>query len=165
MKTNLFLLFALTATLFAQDSDWKEYSYTDDGFSVSAPARAVAKRDSEQAKDGTEIHNYYYNLTAESGFMATVTDFHRQNLNGPAVLQRIKTNTINASKGKLISQKAVTLGNARGVQFEFSSKEYHARVRYFFSNGKLFGVMCLVPPKQPLLPDTNRFLNSLRLQQ
>jgi len=165
-KKIFFAVLILTlGTAFAQEGDWKDYSYSDDGFSLSVPAQAVAKRDTSQAKDGTEIHNYYYTVTADAGYMATVTDFHRKDLNPTTVLQRIKSSTVNTAKGRLISQKPVTLGKAHGVQFEFASREYHGRVRYYFLDGKLFGVMCLVPPGQPLLPGTNRFLGSLHLLQ
>lgn len=149
-------------------ASWKEYSYADDGFAVSAPSPPVVKRQKADTRAGAvEIHNYYFNQSPDAGFMASVTDLGLRNggIDPKTALRNAELQTVQVVEGKILKEQPVSIGNSPGIQFEFVSKAYHSRVRYFFVKGKLLGVMSIVPPGQPLLPGTNRFLNSLRLLQ
>src|SRR5438552_615518 len=126
---------------------WHEYSYADDGFAVSAPSRPVVKKQTAGAQAGNvETHNYYFNQSPDAGFMATVTDLGRQDIDPKTALRNAELKTVQVVEGKIVKEQPVAVGNTPGIQFEFVSKAYHSRVRYFFVKGKLVGVMSIVPP-------------------
>ncbi len=126
---------------------WQKYSYADDGFAVSAPSRPVIKKQAAGVKTGSvEIHNYYFNQSPDAGFMATVTDLGRQDIDPKTALHNAEMETVQVVKGKIVKEQPVSIANNPGIQFEFVSNSYHSKVRYFLAKGKLIGVMSIVPP-------------------
>jgi hypothetical protein len=103
--------------------DWKTYPYPADGFSALFPAKPQFEKQNVPTDAGTAEYHAY---TAEDGptsMIAGVTEF------GPTlagkdpdtILQGAKNGAVTNSKGRLISEKPITLGANHGIAFELES--------------------------------------------
>jgi hypothetical protein len=145
-------------------ADWKPYPVPSDGFSASFPSRPSSDKQNVPAGAGTvEYHSY----TAEDNsttLIAGVTDF------GPAlagkdpdaILQGAKNGAVTNSKGKLVSEKPITLGANHGIAFEIDSDSARVTARVYLVGTSIYE-MIVASPLNSNYADTARFLDSLKL--
>lgn len=164
----LFIAASLLVTpLFAQSpqSGWKEYSYANDGFAVSAPAEpAFAKQDKPTAAGNVETHNYTIELGNNSGVMISSAQFQGQTTeSSKMLLQRARDGALNAVNGKLVSEQEITLQGFPGLEFQFANDAFHARVRMYLLKTRLVTSMAIAPKGSDLPANADKVLSSLKL--
>jgi len=156
-----------TSPLFAQtpQSGWKEYSYANEGFAVSAPGEpAFIKQDKPTPAGNVEIHNYTIELGNNSGVMISSAQFQgQQSESSKAILQRARDGAISAVNGKLISEQEITLQGFPGLEFQVVNDAFHARVRMYLVKSRLVTVMAIAPKDSQLPANADKVLNSLKL--
>src|SRR5215469_16021186 len=146
-------------------SGWKEYSYANDGFAVSAPAEpAFIKQDKPTPAGNVEIHNYTIELGNNSGVMISSAQFQgQQSESSKAVLQRARDGAVGAVNGKLMSEQEITLQGFPGVEFQVVNDAFHARVRMYLVKSRLVTVMAIAPKDNQLPPNSDKVMNSVKL--
>lgn len=164
------VLMVLGAALaFAQDQaakpEWKEYSYSDDGFAMRAPAQPTfAKQQQATAAGNVEMRQYSVDLTKDSGVLMSVSDFpNAENADPKAALEGAVNGSIQATKAKKTSQKEIALQQVPGIEFEAESEAYHMVGRYYWSKGRLFSLLAVAPINAPMPTDAVRVMDSLKL--
>jgi hypothetical protein len=144
---------------------WKEYGYANDGFALSAPSQPVLeKKPVDTAVGQVQEHLYKIRLGDDTGIMLNVIDYGNRSKLSPEVLQKLKDSAITTVKGKILSEKNISLDNNPGIEFELMGSEgYHSRSRYYIIGNKLIALASYAGEGKPLPPDTTRMLDSLRL--
>jgi len=111
-----------------------------------------------------EAHLYKIRLGGDTGIMVNVSDYGSRAKLSPEVLQKMKDATVNTVKGKILSEKNISLDNNPGIEFELMGSEgYPSRYRYYIIGNKLIALASYAGEGKPLPPDTTRMLDSLRL--
>jgi hypothetical protein len=162
-----FWLFTLSVffTFAYGQAGWKEYSFPDDGFAISAPSEPIFEKDTTQTPIGPlESHTYQVPLGAGGGFMVSAAEFKQ----GEAVpvrelLQAAKNGAAANSKSTASKERDVSLEGNLGLEFELGNEVFHSRVRVFYVHGKLLTVMAAAPAATAIPPEADRLFNSLRL--
>jgi hypothetical protein len=144
---------------------WKEYEYANDGFALSAPSEPLLeKKPVDTAVGHVEAHLYKIRLSGDTGIMVNVSDYGNRTKLSPEVLQKMKDAAATLVKGKIVSEKTISLDNNPGIEFELMGSEgYHSRSRYYIIGNKLIALASFAGEGKPLPPDTTRMLDSLRL--
>jgi len=168
MLLCLLIAASLSASpLFAQtpQGGWREYSYANDGFAVSAPAEpAFMKQDKATPAGNVEMHNYTIELGNNSGVMISTAQVQGQPTDSPkGLLQKARDGAINAVNGKLISEQEITLQNFPGLEFQLANDAFHARVRMYLVKNRLVTVMAIAPKDSQLPANADKVLNSVKL--
>jgi hypothetical protein len=148
----------------AQTTDWKSYSYPADGFQASYPsAPEISKKDIPTEAGSFELRTY----TAEVGSAALfigVCDYgpKTSGRDPKELLQGVKNGALQNSSSHLTSEKAITLGNYPGVEFQAVSDVAQYTVRIYLVGSILYQILVVAPLDKPCA-DTTRFLDSLQL--
>ncbi|HEY6971597.1 MAG TPA: hypothetical protein VJA94_20470 [Candidatus Angelobacter sp.] len=156
-----------TSPLLAQNTagGWKEYSYSADGFAVSAPAApAFTRQDQPTGTGPVETHNYAIELGHNSGVMISAAQV--QSMKSDSVktnLQNAKEGAIRAVNGKLISEHEITLQGIPGIEFEAANDQFHTRVRMYLLNKRLITMMMIAPREAAYAAGADRVFASFKL--
>jgi hypothetical protein len=148
-----------------QQIEWREYSYPDDGFAVSAPGKPVLQtQNTDTAVGMVEAHNYIVDLGNDSGLAINATNMKQaEGIDVRMVLEAAKKGIAEQTNGKITSEKDVSLNGNLGLEFELQNDAYHIRARYFFFKGRLLALLAMAPGKRPIPSEADRFFNSLRM--
>jgi len=148
----------------AQNTGWKEYSYTADGFAIKAPAEPALSKQAQATATGTvEVHNYAIEMGNNSGMMISVAEIQgAENTPAKDLLQRAKNGAIQAVKATLSSEKEITFAGHQGVEFEAANDSFHMRCRMFVVKSKLVTMMAIAPVGTSIPADSTRIFDSLR---
>jgi hypothetical protein len=145
-------------------ADWKPYPYPADGFSASFPSVPSLEKQNIPTAAGTAEYHSYTVDDPSATLIAGVTEF------GPAlagkdpdtILQGSKNGAVTNSKGRLISEKPITLGANHGIAFELENDSAHVTVRLYLVGTSMYE-MIVASPLKSNYADTTRFLDSLQL--
>ena len=145
-------------------ADWKPYPYPADGFSASFPSQPQFDKQNIATDAGpVEYHSYTVEV-ASTALIAGVTNF------GPSlagkdpdkILQGAKTGAVTNSKGRLVSEKPITLGVNHGIEFVIDSDSARVTARVYLVGTSIYEVI-VASPSQSNYADATRFLDSLQL--
>src|SRR5262249_33228459 len=140
---------------------WQEYSYPEDGFSISAPSRPDFKK---VPQGNLENHNYTVNLDGNRVVMVSVTDTKLgNNLNATQALSAAKTAFSSGLNLKLSSEREIKLREIPGLEFAGEGPQWRARCRFYMVQGKLVQMIALGPVSLPLAPESDGIFKSLNL--
>jgi len=164
------ILIAVAAvSTFAQSaqSEWKEYSYPSDGFSVSAPLEPVFSKHTQNTATGAaELHSYAIELGGDSGVMVSCSQLAVPEGVSPAkLLQSAKVGMINAVHAKLTSdsEKEIALAGYSGLHFEAENEQYLFRTRIYWVKGILLQVLAVAPKSGSIPASADRILDSVKI--
>jgi hypothetical protein len=145
-------------------ADWKPYPYPADGFSASFPSKPSFDKQNVATGTGTAEYHSYTAEDAATALIAGVTDF------GPTlagkdpdvILQGAKNGAVTNSKGKLVSEKPITLGASHGIEFVIDSDSARVTARVYLVGTSIYELI-VASPLNSNYADTTRFLDSLKL--
>lgn len=153
---------------FGQDQaakpEWKEYSYSDDGFAMKAPAQPTfAKQQQATAAGNIELRQYSVDISKDSGVLMSVSDFPNTNHATPKeALESAVNGSIQATKAKKTSERDIGLQQVPGVEFEAESGAYHLLGRYYWKDNRLFSLLSVSPLAAPVPADALKVMDSLK---
>jgi hypothetical protein len=171
MKKRLFgilicfsLMGALSALPLFQQQKWKQYSYAEDGFSISAPAKPAFSEQNDTTPDGTvKQHTYAVELGGNSGVAIYSTDYRQMKDMPTDILQLAKNEIVHVFDARITSEKEITLAGNSGLEFEAQNDTVHMRGRMYLINGRALALMAMAPITTPIPPEAQRIFDSLRL--
>lgn len=154
----------LYAAAFGQKPNWKDYDYREDGFAISSPIQPKLEKDLVDTDAGKmELHTYgidaglFWNLAVSVNDVVKFGDLPAREL-----LQAAKNGSLTETKGKLISEKEISINGALGIEYEIATPSYHSLTRCYYVNGKTIALISTARGNLPFFLDTDRFFNSLR---
>ena len=152
-----------SALLVAQTPALTQHVYADDGFVIATPTLPVFDTSTQTTALGTvQMHGYSVDLGNDSGFVVYAADFKRST--GVSV-QGGKEGFLANLKARVLTEKAITLAGAPGIEFEWESAVYHGRAQMFFVGGILFQLLSIAPVNQPIPPVADGMFRSFRFLQ
>jgi hypothetical protein len=157
------MLLACVASVSAQGSDWKEYAYPDGGFAVSFPSEPTLHTSMVPLKNGgeTEMRQYVVDK-GDYALLAIVS--HAPSGDGVS-LTGARDGAVAAVKGRIVSERQISLGNYPGLQVDIEMDTTHARARarYYAVGSTLYQLISVATSGKPISLDTTRFFASFRL--
>jgi|SRR5579864_9238111 len=169
LLVRLSVAVALFAPLLAQtaQSQWKQYSYPSDGFSISSPLEPAFSKEIRPTSSGTatlELHNYAIDLGNNTVVLISSTEIEGADRT-PAkdMLAGAKAGAIQSLKARLTSEKELTLQGTPGTEFQAESDSFRLHARMYMVGTKLLTVLAMGPMTSAIPANANRILDSLRL--
>lgn len=158
------VVLAFCTVAFGQKPSWKSYEYPEDGFAVLAPFQPKLEKDFVETDAGKmELHTYSIDAGLLWNLGVSVNDISKfGDLPVRELLQAAKNGSVTEVKGKLISEKEITLNGAPGIEYEISSSTQHSLTHCYYVNGKTIALISAAKLEFPFLSDTDRFFSSLR---
>ena len=140
---------------------WKEYTYPDDGYAISAPSKPIPAPLSEELPD---YRGYGINYGNRTMVVLGASSYNLWGDLSPAEkLQRLEEMQVKGSASKLVSKKEISLGGNPGIELEVESTDSHSRSGWYDVNGKVLMLYSSAPTDAPFASDTDRIFDSLRL--
>jgi hypothetical protein len=164
----LLLMVFGAALAFAQDkaakAEWKEYSYADDGFALTAPSTpTLEKKQQATASGNVEMRQYSVDLANDAGVLMSVSNFpSAENSDPKTVLESAVNGSVQATKSKKTSAKDIQLQQVPGIEFDAEGDTFHMRGRYYWSKGRLFSMLAVAPIGTAIPEDAVRVFDSLK---
>jgi hypothetical protein len=148
----------------AAKPDWKEYSYADDGFAMTAPSKPSFEKQKQATASGNiEMRQYTLDLVGSVEVLMNVSDFPNANHATPKeALEGAVNGSTQPPKAKKTSEKDIELQQVPGIEFEGESNGYHLLGRYYWKNNRLFSLLAVSPLGQPVPTDVLRVMDSLK---
>jgi hypothetical protein len=158
------LRFIAPAPVHASKPEWKQYSYPDDGFAMSAPVPPTFGKEQHPTASGNiELRQYSVDLTGSLEVLMSVSDIANPAHATPkAILQGAVDGSLPAAKATKISQKDIELQQVPGIEFEARNGDYRLLGRYYWKNDRLFSFLAVAPWGAPMPADAIRVMNSLK---
>ena len=158
------LRFIASAPAQASKPEWKEFSYPDDGFAMSAPMLPTfAKEQHATASGNIELRQYSVDLTTSLEVLMSITDIPNPAHATPtAILQGAVNGSLPPDKATKISQKDIQLQQVPGIEFEARNGDYRLLGRYYWRDGRLFSFLAVAPWATTMPPDAVRVMDSLK---
>ena len=140
---------------------WQQYSYAEDGFSISAPLQPGFKKVSVE---NLENHSYDIAPDDKHSLSITVTNLKQSNIpEAKLVLPAAKDSFVDRLKLTIVSEKEIRLAGHPGIEFEARSTQWSVKARIYLVRGTLFNLISLAPANMPLAAETDRIFDSLTL--
>ena len=160
-----FVFFAvLSTTAHAQDA-WKEYVYKETQMAFSMPADPVASTQSVDTADGKIMIHQYLLEKGSYALMVMVNLYPDKILQTPSdkLLAAGRDGAVSTIKGKVTSEKKITIDGNPGIEFQYESSKWFGTYRIYLVGACLYQVASMNSVGTPRFPDTDRFQNSFRL--
>ncbi|HEY3767296.1 MAG TPA: hypothetical protein VGN44_01375 [Candidatus Angelobacter sp.] len=157
----LFLLLVMVGGLAAQKNQspqWKEYTYQEDGFAISAPAPPAIAPDPQAA----DVQIYRWELAPNVLF--TIHSGARPNC--PNVLASLKNSLLKNQYGEYVpgSRKDISLSGNAGFEYEMALKTGRKTFeRLYCTKGKSFSLTVAYPGNQTRSATADKMFSSFRL--
>ena len=148
-----------------QNTQWKAYSYTTDGFSAEFPSEPAIETQSVPITEAIKFDLRTYLVDSGSdGMMIGVSHFGLlvEGKDPDVLLQSGKQGALQNTQTHLVKEKKIKLGDNPGLEFEAENDSLHAVVRIYLANNTLYEVLVACPVGKPA-EWTNRFLDSFRV--
>ena len=148
----------------APAADWKPYPYPADGFSASFPFAPKPDKQSVPTDGGAfDLHTYQVD-DAGGTLIAAVCDYgaSAKDKDPDSLLDSAKSGAVSNIKGRLTSEKKITLGVNHGVAFEADSENAHISARIYLVGTTLYQMIVAAPNDSPYV-ERLRFLDSFQL--
>ena len=142
---------------------WKEYSYADDGFAMTAPSQPTFEKQQQPTASGNiEMRQYSVKLDGVDILMS-VSDFPNANHATPkAALEGAVKASLPPPEATMISEKDVELQQVPGIEFVGKNGDYRLLGRYYWKNNRMFSFLAVAPWNTPMPADGLRVLDSLK---
>jgi hypothetical protein len=164
---SLFIIVCAKLTAAPQATEWKDYSYCDDAFSISSPIPPKLTQSNFKTPLGDPTHESIYDidLSPVNFFVVDVLYLTASDIRTPQrILLDYKDKALQVIDGKLLSQKPIFLDGFPGLQIEFRSefggRQTRTRTRVFVVNKRVYAISSYAYLPAALPPDTDRFLDS-----
>lgn len=141
---------------------WQEFTFVDDGFAVSARWKPeLSKRPGNPSIGSGEVHMYRVRvgqaeLSVSVATTPPLTRTPRESLTGA------RDGLAQATKGRIAAESVISLGPYPGLQFDLEAERYHARIRLFLIERRLYQLLSIAPSGLSLASETGRFFDSFR---
>ena len=144
--------------------DWKPYPYPADGFSASFPSQPKVEKQDIQTDTGKFQLRTYVSDEGQAEYIAAVCDYGQTaaGKDPDTLIANAEKGAVNNLKAHLVSEKNITLGTDKGVEFEADSDSAHVAARIYLAGNVLYQ-MIVASPLNARPDDTSRFLNSFQL--
>ena len=144
--------------------DWKPYPYPEDGFSASFPSQPKVQKQDILTEAGKVEMRTYDSDQGSAEFIAAVCDYGptAQGKDPDTLIANAEKGAVNNLKAHLVSEKSVSLGTIKGVEFEADSETAHVAARIYLAGSVLYQ-MIVASPLNARPDDTSRFLDSFQL--
>lgn len=159
-KSNLLIALALSCAIvaLAQSGDWKEYSFPEDGFSISSP-ETPSKQPDKHVPNATA---YSVKINPRNTFTLRV---RRESHPCDVVLEGIRHGVL--SGGILYSDpkslKDISLQGHPGLSYEWTILDDKlGYFRYYCAEGKVYSLSAKHEKNHPFLPEYVKIMNSFR---
>jgi hypothetical protein len=159
---------AAAATVQAQAA-WQEYANTKWGFTVQVPGTPKEQKQQIPTESGPVDASFYsVESGADSGFMIVVGDLPNADKE-PAqdVLARVRDGAVSSANGKLVSDKAITVGAWPGREYVAEATDgtnkFHVVARIVLAKKRLYQVMSLAPKGKQKDADNRKYLDSFKV--
>jgi hypothetical protein len=140
-------------------SDWHNYVYPKDGFSISAPAKPKYSARTITLKNGKVEDHQYAISEPDRTYIVTVAKYPA----GAKVSADAAINgAVNSLKGKITARRPVALGNVKGSDCDASGADWAGHFRAYVSGTTLYQLITIWQKDKPP-SDYNRFNSSFRL--
>jgi len=145
-------------------SEWRAYSFPDEGFSALFPLQPLKQKQSVPAGNLTlDLHSY----TVETAAMAMevdVCDYGEaiHDSDADAILEGARNGAVTSAKAQLIASRKIMLGIYPGIAFEAGVDQLHLSARIYLVGTILYQTFVSKPADQPDA-DTKKFLDSFQL--
>jgi hypothetical protein len=154
---KLWVILLLTASPAGAQETWREYSYADDGFAISAAVPPLREtRKTTAAKNPVEVHSYsFFPPPPGTVFIVSVTAL-------AAADKRTDEDVVkDFVKGK--ESEPVSQSGLQGAQVVSVQGEYNQVLRVFAKDHRLYQLSITAPSAQPPHPQAERWLESWRI--
>ena len=145
---------------------WSEYSYTADGFAISAPHLPVGKKLVAPTDVGPVTSQIYsVDLGSDNAFMFSSTHYDQGLVSSRAAdaLEGAKNGAVANVHGTLVSQQHISIDGNPGYEIVITASNYHVRERIYVVGDYLYQLLAIAPVGAPLPKDADKFLGSFRL--
>ena len=144
--------------------DWKPYPYPADGFSASFPSQPKVEKQDMLTDAGKFELRTYVSDDGAAEFIAAVCNYGptAQGKDPGTLIANAEKGAVNNLKAHIVSEKNITLGTDKGVEFEADSDTAHVAARIYLAGSVLYQ-MIVASPLNARPDDTSRFLDSFQL--
>ena len=151
-------------TVVAGVPDWKPYRYGIDGFSADFPKQPTVQKQNISTDAGQFELRTYVAEDSASALITAVCDYGASAAGKDAttLLDGAKTAALESLKAQATSSKKISLGDAKGTEFEAENEAEHISGRIYLRGSNLYQVL-VVSPLNTTYADTAHFLDSFRL--
>ena len=148
----------------SQAPQWKQYSYPEDGFTVTAPSPPTfAKQEKPTDSGSLELRQYSVDMGGSVEIFISVSDIANTSHATPkAILEGAVNGSLPPTKATKLSEKDIALQQVPGVEFEATTGDYHLLGRYYWKINRLFTLLAVSPLNAPLPADALRVMDSLK---
>lgn len=143
--------FLAGATLGAQTTTWKIYTYSSDGFSVSFPSDPAVESHTVPVESlSLELRTYLVE-DPPAGMMIGVSALGAlaAGKDPDALLQGGKEGALKNTQTHLVSEKKISLGANPGLEFEAENESLHATIRIYLAETTLYEAIVAHPIGKP----------------
>lgn len=163
--------FVVVLLLGAEDKPTlKEFAPKEGGFSVRVPGDMKETVKKVKAPDGKdEVQRMYtFSPAPTTVYLILERDMAALANAKPATIQAALENSRKAAeeslKGKLLSEKKITLGKHPGLEFQVESAKLGVyRSRIYIADGRMYQVTVMGPKEVATSPTADEFLKSFKL--
>jgi len=158
----LFVILAATG-ICADPVAMKEYSYKDTGIAFSMPQDPKVSTDIDKAT-GLATHMYLLDK-GESALIISANVYKEFVLeNKPDVfLKSGRDAMLQNMKGKVVSEKKITLAGHPGIEIVFEGDKLHGISRIYVVGRNLYQLLSATANGSPLMPGTDQIFDSFHL--
>jgi hypothetical protein len=148
----------------AHPAKWSDYSYAKEGFAVSAPKEpAFSTKTVQTAAGPVEVHFYQAEVGGGILLVAASRLHPNDKRNARQVIAESSQGVVAALNGKLVTERAITLGKYPGTEFEIAGERTHQRNRVYVANRKVYQVIAIAPINRSLPIESDQFHRSFRI--
>jgi len=171
MKTAFLRLgLCLTAAfLIAADTRFVEVAPRGGRFTVQMPGQPKEQKNSVKTAIGPiEFHMFIYERDPNSDYMVGYNDYPEgmmKKADSDKVLDGARDGAVKNVKGKLESEKKITLDGHPGREFVATAEGLKVRDRFYLVNDRLYQIMLVGSNDFITGKDAEKFLNSFKLTE
>jgi len=142
----------------------KTYTYPEDGFSAAYPFEPQLTKKNKSISGYTIESHMYFAQNTLVGVLVIDDDYSATNvaLVSDIELQGAKNDFLTSSAYRLISEKNITLGGYKGIEFEAESNQLHISARFYLADKTIYKTAVFTLLGQTYV-DSVRFLDSFQL--
>jgi len=150
----------------ARAEPWDEYSYSSDGFVISAPfAPALSKADFGTPANPLPSRILTWKFPDGAVVLVTATDYSGTD-SVDASLNSVAQGEVQSLKnGRIVSQKSLVQQGVNGIECVMEGDDYHARTRIFRQGNRIWNIYVLSSTGKPIYDQTDRLFASFRFLQ
>ena len=167
---SLAILVSAIAVARAQDAEWKPFTSDKGRFTATFPGKPMEQFQSVKLPGGKSVEVVLYVLELKKGegsLAVGFTDYPAEVFKtgtDDKRLEHARDGAVLSAKGKLRSEKKITLGSAAGRELLIESETRgNVRTRLFAVKNRLYQAMVVGPKKLVDSKEASKFLDSFQI--